>query len=194
MSRRARHPVNGQGLTVPRPAHYFTLRDRCVSLARLRPGQQGDDYDFTSDRYSDYLRRRRDLLLGHREVCPRWTTCKSSQAARGADLSRGYPSAGSAIGGNWWTVAGKSIVDIAVALLSEHHLSSQPFPAGIAAGRNFDGAVGRRQASARIGVARGCRTASIARIGSPPAMTDRRVRRLSPAAPLALLAWPVVNH
>jgi hypothetical protein len=65
-----------------------------------------------------------------------------------------------------------------VALLSEHHLSSQPFPAGIAAGRNFDGAVGRRQASARIGVARGCRTASIARIGSPPAMTDRRVRGL----------------
>src|SRR3981189_1606942 len=100
-------------MTVPRPVHYFTLRDRYVSLAGPRPGQQGDGYDFTSDRYSDYLRRRRDLLLGHRQVCPRWTTCKSSQAARGADLSRFYPSAGFATGGNWWTVAAKSILDIA---------------------------------------------------------------------------------
>src|SRR5712671_4344473 len=100
-------------MTVPRPAHYFTRRDRYVSLAGPRPGKKGDGYDFTSDRYSDYLRRRRDLLLGHRQVCPRWTTCKSSQAARGADLSLGHPSAGFAPGRNWWTVAAKSIVDIA---------------------------------------------------------------------------------
>src|SRR5882724_1708652 len=121
-------------MTVPRPAHYFTLRDRCVSLARLRPGQQGDDYDFTSDRYSDYLRRRRDLLLGHREVCPGWTTCKSSQAARGADLSCGHPSAGSATSGNWWTLAAESIVNIPVALLSY-----AVFPLGRCPGRDRSG-------------------------------------------------------
>src|SRR6266700_6145311 len=114
-------------MTVPRPAHYFTRRDRYVSLAGPRPGQKGDGYDFTSDRYSDYLRRRCDLLLGHRKVCPRRTTCKSSQAARGADLSRVYPSAGCATGGNWRTVAAKSMVDIAVALLSEHHLLQLPW-------------------------------------------------------------------
>ena len=28
-------------MTVPRPAHYFTLRDRYVSLAGPRPGQKG---------------------------------------------------------------------------------------------------------------------------------------------------------
>jgi hypothetical protein len=59
------------------------------------------------------------------------------------------------------------MVDIAVALLSEHHLSSQP-PVGIAAGRNFDGAIGPRQASAHIGVTRGCRTASIDTIATSP--------------------------
>src|ERR1700681_2092002 len=155
-------------MTVPRPAHYFTLRDGCVSFARLRPGQQGDDYDFTSDRYSDYLRRRRDLLLGHREVCPRWTTCKSSQAARGADLSCGHPSAGSATGGNWWTLATESIV------ISPWRSSASavflPDVARAAAGWTFDGAVRPRQAGTHMGVAPGCRTASIDGIASPLAM------------------------
>ena len=189
MSRRARHPVNGQGLTVPRPAHYFTLRDRCVSLARLRPGQQGDGYDFTSDRYSDYLRRRRDLLLGHRQVCPRWTTCKSSQAARGADLSCGHPSAGSAASGNWWTLAAESIVNIAVALLSERRLPPRRSlggsrPVGLLMVRS-----GRARQAPILASPLRCRTASIDGIASPLAMTHRRVRRLR-----RQLAWPVVNH
>src|SRR5712664_2868578 len=172
-------------MTVPSPAHYFTLRDCCVRLARLRPGQQGDDYDFTSDRYSDYLRRRRDLLLGHREVCPRWTTCKSSQAARGADLSCGHPSAGSATGGNWWTLAAESIVNIPVALLSQRRLSSRTLSRP---GSRWVGLLmvrsGRAQAGAHIGVALGAGPRRS--IGLPLPRDD--TPPCAPASPAARLA------
>jgi hypothetical protein len=49
---------------------------------------EGDDYDFGFDRRFDYCRRRRNLLLGHRQVCQRPPTIESAQIARGPHLPR----------------------------------------------------------------------------------------------------------
>jgi hypothetical protein len=49
---------------------------------------EGDGYDFGFDRCFDYCRRRRNLLLGHRQVCQRPPTIESAQIACGAHLPR----------------------------------------------------------------------------------------------------------
>jgi hypothetical protein len=49
---------------------------------------EGDGYDFGFDRCFDYCRRRRNLLLGHRQVCQRSPIIESAQIARGAHLPR----------------------------------------------------------------------------------------------------------
>jgi len=66
---------------------------------------RGISYDFSLDRGSDYLRRRRDLFLGHRKLRQRPSFGKSSQTARGANLLGGDPSAGVAVGGNLLVMA-----------------------------------------------------------------------------------------
>jgi hypothetical protein len=49
---------------------------------------EGDDYDFGFNRCFDYRRGRRDLLLGHRQVCQRSPIIESAQIARSAHLPR----------------------------------------------------------------------------------------------------------
>jgi hypothetical protein len=65
----------------------------------------GDGHDFRFDRCFDYYCCRRDLLLGHRKIRPRFSAGKSSQAAGGADLSGSHPATGSPDGRNWRAVA-----------------------------------------------------------------------------------------
>jgi hypothetical protein len=49
---------------------------------------KGDSYDFSPNIDFDHYRRRRYLLLGHRQVCHRPPACKSAEAARDTDLPR----------------------------------------------------------------------------------------------------------
>jgi hypothetical protein len=61
---------------------------------------RGGYYALSLNRGSNYLRRRRNLFLGHRKVRQRQSIGKPSQTARRADLRRGDPSAGAALVGN----------------------------------------------------------------------------------------------
>ena len=60
----------------------------------------GDRYDFSPNLDFDHYRRRRNLLLGHRQVCRRPPTCKSAEAARDTDLPRRHFAASAADDGN----------------------------------------------------------------------------------------------
>ena len=61
---------------------------------------EGDGYDFGFDRRFDYCRRRRNLLLGHRQVRHRRSISKSAQVARGAHLPRRDFATSAAANGN----------------------------------------------------------------------------------------------
>jgi hypothetical protein len=60
----------------------------------------GDSYDFSPNLDFDHYRRRRNLLLGHRQVCHRPPTCKSAEAARDTDLPRRHFATRAADDGN----------------------------------------------------------------------------------------------
>jgi len=60
----------------------------------------GDSYDFSPNLDFDHHRRRRNLLLGYRQVCHRPTTCKSAEVARDTDLPRRHFAASAANDGN----------------------------------------------------------------------------------------------
>lgn len=66
----------------------------------LHPANRGSCDAFSFDRGFDYLRRRRNLLLGHRQVCQGSSPGEPSQAAGGPDLPGGDSSAGAAAGGD----------------------------------------------------------------------------------------------
>src|SRR5258705_13602285 len=56
----------------------------------------GDSYDFIPILDFDNYRRRRHLLLGHRQVCHRPPACKSAEVARDTDLPRRHLAASAA--------------------------------------------------------------------------------------------------
>ena len=62
---------------------------------------QGGCHAFGLDRRFDYLRGRRNLLLGHRQVCQGSSPGKPAQTAGGADLPGIDPAAGIAAGRNF---------------------------------------------------------------------------------------------
>ena len=66
----------------------------------MRNDATGDSYDFSPNLDFDHYRRRRNLLLGHRQVRHRPPACKSAEAARDTDLPRRHLATGAADDGN----------------------------------------------------------------------------------------------
>src|SRR5258707_465021 len=73
------------------------LRTNC-SISKL--AISGDSYDFSPNLDFDHYRRRRNLLLGHRQVRHRPPACKSAEAARDTDLPRRHLATGATDDGN----------------------------------------------------------------------------------------------
>jgi hypothetical protein len=73
---------------------------------------EGDGYDFGFDRCFDYCRHRRNLLLGHRQVCQRPPTIESAQIARGAHLPRCHFATSATVDGNVLMNAIRRLVEI----------------------------------------------------------------------------------
>jgi hypothetical protein len=104
------------------PGRSLRFGARTFKLRRIL----GDGHDFGFDRCFDYYCCRRDLLLGHRKICPRFSIGKSSQAACGADLSGSPPSTGSPDGRNWRAVTTARSAGATVARWWHHCAMSKP--------------------------------------------------------------------
>ena len=82
----------------------------------------GDGYDFSPNLGFDHYRRGRNLLLGHRQVCHRPTTCKSAEVARDTDLPRRHFAASAADDGNLLGRALSAPTDRCQQTLEGHHV------------------------------------------------------------------------
>src|SRR6266446_3322188 len=88
-------------ITQPRKAATLAPGLRTISLdlgpglrkVRAKEYRGGLKHDFSTHRRSRYIRCRRDMLLGHRQVCQRPPSGKSSQAIGHSDLPRRDPAA-----------------------------------------------------------------------------------------------------
>ena len=98
-----RLPVSSIQAHARAPAPAFSVRDRAYTCRHRTC--TGDCHAFSLDRGFDYLRHRRNLLLGHRQVCQRVAPGRPAQAIGGVDLPGVDPSAGAAARGNQRDVA-----------------------------------------------------------------------------------------
>jgi hypothetical protein len=97
-------------------------RNRSLEFGAVKIDATGDSYDFSPNLGFDHYRRRRNLLLGHRQVCHRPPACKSAEAARDPDLPRRHFAASAASDGNLLRRAQSAPNDRYQPTLEGHHV------------------------------------------------------------------------